>query len=31
MGEIERVKRLVTYYVRHFRTSDPFEIADRKL
>ena len=29
MGEIERVKRLVTYYVRHFRTSDPFEIADR--
>lgn len=29
MGETERIKRLVAYYVRHFGTADPFEIADR--
>ena len=29
MGETERIKRLVAYYVRHFGTTDPFEIADR--
>lgn len=29
MGEPERIKRLVAYYVRRFGTSDPFEIADR--
>ena len=29
MGETERSKRLVMYYVRHFGTTDPFEIADR--
>lgn len=29
MGESERIKRLVAYYVRRFDTSDPFEIADR--
>lgn len=29
MGEIERIKRLVTYYKRLCNTSDPFEIADR--
>lgn len=29
MGEAERIKRLVAYYVSHFGTSDPFEIADR--
>ena len=29
MGETERIKRLVSYYVRHFGTTDPFEIADR--
>ena len=27
MGETERIKRLVAYYVRHFGTTDPFEIA----
>ena len=29
MGDTERIKRLVAYYIRQFRTSDPFEIADR--
>jgi len=29
LGEIERIKRLVTYYKRLCNTSDPFEIADR--
>lgn len=29
MGEIERIKRLVAYYMRLCNTSDPFEIADR--
>lgn len=29
MGEIERIKRLVTYYKRIYGTNDPFEIADR--
>lgn len=29
MGDIERVKRLVSYYKRIYDTSDPFEIADR--
>ena len=29
MGETERINRLVAYYVRHFGTTDPFEIADR--
>lgn len=29
MGDTERVKRLVAYYTRIFKTSDPFEIADR--
>ncbi|MDT4376159.1 ImmA/IrrE family metallo-endopeptidase [Blautia coccoides] len=28
MGENERIKRLVTYYIRKFGTNDPFEIAD---
>lgn len=28
MGEIEQIKRLVTYYIRKFGTNDPFEIAD---
>ena len=29
MGETERIKRLVTYYVRQFGTRDPFKIADQ--
>ena len=29
LGEIERIKRLVAYYMRLCNTSDPFEIADR--
>lgn len=29
MGDIERIKRLVAYYKRVYRTNDPFEIADR--
>ena len=29
MGDIERIKRLVSYYRRIYDTSDPFEIADR--
>ena len=29
MGEGERIKRLVAYYIKKFGTSDPFEIADR--
>ena len=29
MGDIERIKRLVSYYRRMYDTSDPFEIADR--
>lgn len=29
MGDTERIKRLVAYYTRIFKTSDPFEIADR--
>lgn len=29
MGESERIKRLVAYYIRRFGTSDPFEIADQ--
>lgn len=29
MGETERIKRLVAYYVRRFDTSDPFKIADQ--
>ena len=29
MGETEWIKRLVAYYVRHFGTTDPFEIADQ--
>ena len=29
MGEIERIKRLVAYYMRLCNTSDPLEIADR--
>lgn len=28
MEEIERIKRLVTYYTRTYDTSDPFELAD---
>ena len=28
MGDIERIKRLVSYYRRIYDTSDPFEIAD---
>ena len=27
MGERERVKRLVAYCIRHYSTTDPFEIA----
>lgn len=27
MGERERVRRLVAYYIRHYGTSNPFEIA----
>lgn len=29
MGESERIKRLVAYYVRRFETSNPFKIADQ--
>ena len=29
MGDIERIKRIVSYYRRIYDTSDPFEIADR--
>lgn len=29
MGEIERINRLVTYYVKLYSTNNPFEIADR--
>lgn len=29
MGERERIRRVVTYYIRIFGTSNPFEIADR--
>ena len=28
MGDIERIKRIVSYYRRIYDTSDPFEIAD---
>lgn len=28
MGEIERIKRLVSYYKKKYSTQDPFEIAD---
>lgn len=28
MGDVERIKRLVSYYRRMYDTSDPFEIAD---
>ena len=28
MGDIERVKRLVSYHTRHYGTSNPFELAD---
>lgn len=29
MGERERIRRVVAYYIRIFGTSNPFEIADR--
>ena len=29
MGECERIKRLVSCYIKKFGTNDPFEIADR--
>lgn len=29
MGENERIKRIVAYYIKLYQTSDPFEIADR--
>lgn len=28
MGEIERIKRLVSYYKKIYGTNNPFEIAD---